>query len=708
MAMPSSMTTRVIACLVAAGAIATAGATPAAASPDLPEIDLSEADRCDFIASPDNRLCLLPFPNDYYTVRDASTRTGRRVNLNTEAMPANASGTHIDAAPYNLNDGFSPGQPIVLQVPGLDGSEDLRASGAVPINDIGSFRRRRAPIVLIDAETGKRKPIWAEIDSNATSPEDVALLIHPATNLRSKHRYIAALRNLKTAEGEEIPAPAGFRYYRDDVSSDQQAIEDRRPHFERLFRILKRAGIGRGGLYLAWDFTVASDRSIAERLLHMRDDAFGQLGDTNLENRKVRGSSPPFAVDEVTDFTPAQNTNIAREVAGTVTVPCYLAPNCAPGGRFQLNGDGLPTRNGSWDANFRCLIPRSALGGEPARTLLFAHGLFGSVSALDSPLLQGFANDHKFVPCGTDSIGMSTNDLGNTGGILTDLSNFPDLADRTQQGLLNHLYLGRAMIHPEGFSAHPAFHADGTGGTPSVIDTGRLYFEGNSQGGILGGVLTAIAPDFNRAVLGVPAMRFSLLLSRATPFDRFSAVLYPNYPDELARPLIISLTQMLWDRSDPNGYARRMTDRPFSNTPKHRVLMAVAFGDHQVTNWAADVEARTIGASTHAPVLDPGRWPGVDKLWNIPRIKGYPFKGSAIVYSDTGPIRPDPANPGATVGVPPPPLENVPNRAGEDPHGAPRGTPAVLSMIDRFLAPKGKLTNPCGNAPCYAGEFTGP
>jgi hypothetical protein len=707
--MPPSIVARLAACAITATAIA-ASAAPAAATPDLPEIDLSEADGCDFIAEPANRLCLLPFPSDYYTVRDGSTRTGRRIDLKAEAMPANASGAHIDVRPYNLNDGFSPGQPIVLQVPGIDSTEDLRATGAVPINDIGSFKRRRQPIVLIDAETGKRKPIWAEVDSNATDPEDVAVEIHPARNLRGKHRYIVALRNLKTAGGEEITAPAAFRYYRDDVPSDQHAIEERRPHFERMFRTLRRAGIGRKSLYLAWDFTVASDRNIADRLLRMRDDAFAQLGDRNLSNRKVEGDSPAFTVDEVTNLTPAQNADIVRNVTGTVTVPCYLAPDCGPGGRFQLDPRALPTRHGTWSANLRCIVPRSAVAGPAARArvMLFGHGLFGSVAQLSSGLLQRFANAHNFVICATDQIGMSSGDLPNTARILADISDFPELGDRVQQGLLNELYLGRTMIHPDGLSSHPAFHVDGTAGSPSVLDTSHLYYEGNSQGGILGGALTAVAPDFNRAVLGVPAMRFSLLLPRAIPFDRFAAVLYPNYPDQLARPLMMSLTQMLWDRSDPNGYARRMTTRPLPDTPKHKVLMAVAFGDHQVTNFASDVEARTIGASAHVPVLDPGRFPNVEVLWNVPAIKRYPFKGSAIVYSDIGPVRPDPSDPGETIGTPPPPLANVPNRAGEDPHGAPRGVPAAEAIANAFLAPRGRIINPCGSSPCYAGGFTGP
>jgi len=91
-----------------------------------------------------------------------------------------------------------------------------------------------------------------------------------------------------------------------------------------------------------------------------------------------------------------------------------------------------------------------------------------------------------------------------------------------------------------------------------VIDTSAVFYDGNSQGGILGGALTAVAPDFTRAGLGVPAMRFSMLLPRATPFDQFAAVLYPNYPDELARPLVAEAG----DLQDCDGaqHARQLGD----------------------------------------------------------------------------------------------------------------------------------------------------
>ena len=683
-------------------------AAPAQAK--LPRIDTSDSDRCDFIAKPNNGLCLLPFPDDYYTVSDPDTLTGRRINLKTAAMPANVDGKHIDARPYNLNDGFSPGQPIVLKVPGLNSIAAMNRTGAVPINHIGRYRDPGQPIVLLDADTGKRVPIWSEIDSNATKPATVALEIHPARNLAAQHRYIVALRNLKTAGGETIQAPAAFRYYRDSVPSDQPAINQRRNHFEGIFQTLKNAGIGRQNLYLAWDFTVASDWNIAQRVLSMRRDAFAELGDTKLADRVVQGTSPAFNVTSVTNFTLAQNPRVAREVKGTFTVPCFLAPDCAPGGRFQLNDNGVPTRHGDWTANFDCIIPRSAVQGtpSPARPSLYGHGLFGSASEVTSSGQAELANTYNFVLCATDEIGMSSSDLPNTAGIIRDLSEFPELADRLQQGLLNELYLGRVMIHRQGFSSDPAFHVNGTLATPSVIDRSQLYYDGNSQGGIMGGALTAISPDFTRAALGVPAMRYSLLLPRSVDFDSFAAILYPRYPDELARPLLLSLIQMLWDRGEPNGFAHRMTDLPLPNTPPHKVLLNVAFGDHQVTNWAADVEARTIGASTHSPILDPGRWPDVDELFGIPRIQSYPFTGSAIVYWDIGPVRPDPDNPGQTIGVPPPPIENVPNREGEDPHGAPRGAPDALRMVSQFLRPQGAITDVCAGHPCYAGGWTGP
>ncbi|HEY4869250.1 MAG TPA: hypothetical protein VII79_04510 [Candidatus Dormibacteraeota bacterium] len=274
--------------------------------------------------------------------------------------------------------------------------------------------------------------------------------------------------------------------------------------------------------------------------------------------------------------------------------------------------------------------------------------------------------------------------------------------------MLDELYLGRAMVSPSGFTTNAAFHQDGTLASPSVLNIGHLYYNGNSQGGIMGGALTAVSPDFTRASLGVPAMNYSVLLPRSVDFDQFAAFLYPSYPDEESRPLIFDLMQLLWDRGEPDGYAARMTSNPLPDTPAHQVLLDVAFGDHQVTDYQAEVEARTIGARAHRPVLYKDRWPSGQPLWGVSAIKPYPYTGSAIYFWDGGPIRESSPGSGQFVGTEPPPFENLPNRSGQDPHGLPRATAAEQQLVSDFFAGAVQTRDRCNNGPCFSGSFTGP
>ena len=648
----------------------------------------------------DPAVCLQPWPNDYFTVADPATDTGRRLDLNILAMPRNVAGNPIRPDEWNRSDGFSPGQKITTKVPGLDTPTAFENTGAVPITDMAQSFRENQPIVVINAETRQRHLIWSELDSNPTNPADVNLLIRPGVNFKEGTRYIVALRRLRDTSGTLIQAQLPFRTYRDNIPSSDPAVEARRPHMESIFTTLGHAGIDRDDLYLAWDFTVASKRNLSERALSIRDDAFAQLGDTNLGNLRVEGTAPAFTVSSVTDYTAAQDDEIARRVEGTIPVPCYLnAPGCPPGSRFAyLPGSSVPQRTpgNTQLANFVCLIPRVAVDGEqvvPSRASLYGHGLLGGASEITAGNIKSMANEHNFVFCATDWSGMSTQDVPNIATILGDLSNFASLADRAQQGFVNFMYLGRAMIHPQGFSNDPAFRFTKGSTTTSVLDTRRLFYDGNSQGGIMGGSLTALAPDFNRAVLGVPGMNYSTLLRRSVDFDEYAQVLYANYPNELERPLILSLIQNLWDRGEANGYAHHMTRDPYANTPPHTVLMHVAFGDHQVANVTAEVEARTINAGVRLPALDPGRHTDVFPFYRAWKFNTYPYAASALVYWDSG--------------SPTPPTGNVPPRAGQDPHSHPRSSPAARLQKSEFLKLGGRVVNVCGTQPCYANGYTG-
>jgi len=387
-----------------------------------------------------------------------------------------------------------------------------------------------------------------------------------------------------------------------------------------------------------------------------------------------------------------------------------LVPSCAPGGTFHLDTSGAPIQNGSWTANFDCIIPDSVTSGpaEAGRPSLYGHGLLGSANEVASSPQRSLSQAHKIVQCATDEIGMAESDVGSVVTSLENESGFPTVADRLQQGLLDELFLGRAMISSSGFTTDPAFHQDDTLGTGSVLDTSHLFYNGNSQGGIMGGALTAVSPDFTRASLGVPAMNYSVLLPRSVDFNEFAQVLDPSYPNETTRPLVLGIIQMLWDRGEPDGYAERMTSNPLPDTPAHQVVMDVAFGDHQVTDYQAEVEARTIGASAHRPTLYHGRWAGMNALWGVPSINHYPYTGSAVYFWDIGPVRESPLGSGKTVGVEPPPFENLPNNSGEDPHSAPRAAPAEQQLVSDFFDGAVLKADNCGHGPCYAGSFTGP
>lgn len=613
----------------------------------------------------DGGSCMLPFPNDVLTMPDASTATGKRVVLKSPWVPAPVGGPAFDPTEWNRQDGFSPGSAIIVPSNGIDPGQ----SGLPPLTDIEASLAPDSPIVLVDVATDEQMPVWAELDANAPSDDERVLFIRPARNLLDGHTYAVGIGQVRNASGAVLPAPSGFA-----------ACQRPTPHPSRRVRVqceasqaaATEAGLALADTYLAWSFTVASTRNLAERAVHMRDEVLG--GTAGL-------TAAPFTV---TSATPRDDGT--TRVDGTFEVPSYLTGDGAPGSRLNLGPDDLPEPNGTITAPFTCTVPDSART-TPARPSLYGHGLLGTGSQANSGYTREFAVAHNLVLCGTDYLGMADEDLANTVGILSDLSRFSELVDRNQQGILDTLVLGRLMTRPDGFARAAAFQGDGGGSV--IADTGgEVFYYGNSQGGINGGAVVALGTDIRRGVLGVPGMNYSTLLQRSVDFDPFFGLLANGYPSATDRTIMLSMTQMLWDRGEANGYANHMTSDPLPGSPTSEVLLHVAFGDHQVAQITADVMARTYGAATNDPPLAPGRVPDVTPLWGIDRIPAFPYDGSALIYWDSG--------------TPAPPIENRPNRAGEDPHGDPRYDPEAQLQMSDFLMPGGTVTDVCGGAPCTA------
>lgn len=631
------------------------------------------ADPCDPL---DPSGCMLPFPNDFYTVPTTSTPTGRRISFPLGAFPTARGAAAVDVGPWEQNDGFSPGSTILIHVPGIS----LSMSRIATISDIGQSLAKDSPIVLLDATTGKRWPVWAELDADDRDAATQLLIIHPARNLAEGHRYIVALRDLRTARGAPIgPSPAfgeavlGLTdQFPEKFSPLSSAYAD---HLRGVLATLSRAGVSNGGLYAAWDFTVASRQNLTSPELDMRNEVFHQLG----------SQVPSYRVTKVvTD--PKDVPSLAREVTGTFNVPSFLSePAGEPGTELITNADGMPVESGDVQvAAFDCEIPKASTADHPGHVGIYGHGLFGSSIEVYASSVPQFSNAYDYVFCGTDWYGLSSSTLALAASVVTNFGHFPSLSASLMQSLIDAEVLGRLMDTPNGFAANPAFETATR--RPLIKPTSGLVYYGNSEGGIMGGAFISLSTDVRRAVLGVPGMDYAVLLPRSADFAPFLGPLDAAYPSKAAQQLGFDLIQMLWDRAEADGYAEQMTGG-LPGTPSHQVLLEEAFGDHQVANIATETEARTIGAAIREPALAGGRSDQREPFWGLPPLRNG-SKGPALTVWDSG--------------VPPAPLADRPPTKGPDPHDTvPRAVPAFWRQMNTFFT-TGTVINPCGSAPCKA------
>jgi hypothetical protein len=598
----------------------------------------------------DPSRCLLPFPSDTYTRADPSTPTGRRLDIPATGTPANREGKHIDPTEWNRNDGFSPSSVGLTLIPGLDAGR----SELPPQTDVAQSLAPKSPVVVLDVTTGKRVPAWAEFD--LSTPRGHRLLrIVPAVGLTEGHRVAIALRGLERSDGSAIaPSAAYANLIAHPTAYDRTWLD-----------ALDNAGLPPSQLTLAWSFTVASAQGLSGRLRHMWSETSAALAT----------GAPPFSI------TGSDDAGAARVVRGTFVMPNYLTGKGGPGSVFNNAGDpnGIPRRNGTMKDDFVCTVPKNAHAAS-APFVLYGHGLLGSRD--EAVGIGTVAASAGIGFCAVDELGMSSADIPAVLKELGDLSLFRTQADRLQQGALGFLELGRLLASNQGFGTNRAFQ-DGRGG--SIIDAKKLSLLGASQGGILDGAPSSIATDWNRVILAVGGMGYNLLLRRSVDFDRFAVPFGAAYPNPVDQAISLELMQLLWDRGENTGYAQHLTTAPYPGTNAKTVLMLEAFGDHQVANVGTEKLARTLGIARRSPTLAPGRSTDVQPFFGIDPLASLPHEGSGLVVWDFG--------------TPAPPPAEVPNRAGEDPHGKLADEPRALALVAAFVN-EGTIIDVCGGGPC--------
>ena len=466
------------------------------AGPDLLHVEIQA--ECDNV-NPD--YCMIPWPSSRYLVADSTTNTGWRVDYLPEAFPLNKEDYPLDVSPYNRQDGFPPSAQIITMFPGELVGTDLAFH-----DDYGRSVAADHPVVLLDMETGMLVPHFAEFDVRYDEPilgepPQIMMYIRPSRRLEEDRRYAVGIRGLTYTDGGAVEASPVFAALRDGVITDAAQVEARRPAFEEIFAALGEAGAERSSLIQAWDFHTASGEALWGDILAMRDDAMERIGDAGLG----------CTIETVTDD---YNGETYRLVEGTITAPLYMDSEWSPA-RLVRGDDGLPAYQRDHEVPFLATIPQSLAepGAAPGRLLTNGHGFFDSREEITYGWFRGWTNDAAMVAVATDWAGMSIDDVASAATALADVSKFPMVTERLMQGVINTLVLTRTMAGV--CSEEDAFQIDGQ----LVFDPDELYYQGTSQGSIMGATTMALSQDIERAVLHVGAGVYPLMESRSTNFN---------------------------------------------------------------------------------------------------------------------------------------------------------------------------------------------
>ncbi len=605
--------------------------------------------------------CLLPYPSDVFLVDDATMPSGKRLVLEEPARFKQMDGYGVDFTRLHKSDGFSHMPSIVAVFPVLLSQDNLlnyTKDYAQTANGVG-------PTVLVDAATGERILHIAELDPLTQEPGKQTIIIRPLVRLKNRTRYVVGLRDLRDVAGAAVAPPEGFRRVRDNSPMGSPKLAALAQRYDaQVFPVLETAGFARASLQLAWDFTTQSMENVSGDMLTARAAVVAALDQT-----------PPAI--RVTDVRENENANTWRRVEGLMDVPSIMASE-EFGSLLNRDANGRVIIAGTTQVAFTVLIPvsvRDDAAARPVRVMQYGHGFFGSRSEVLGGFVTPYMNEHKMVVVAVDWWGMSVPDVT---VVVDDLLNNMDqtmrFTDRVHQGMMNQIALEYVVKHTLG--SLPQLQI---GGVP-VFNPDELYYYGNSQGHILGGVFFSLSRFIDRGVLGVGGMGFfSLIAPRARPFITYLELIRMTVTDPLEQQKLLAVGQSGFDRVDPGTYAvitRSNTVQP--GPTQRRILMQTGLGDAQVPSIAAESHARTLAL----PLM-------------VPSVKEFPG-----LQDVTGPVD-DSAYVQFNFNLPDNPLPGTFPVFPEDEnlvHEAVRRSIPGKAQADGFLRPNGVITHTCNGA----------
>lgn len=592
-----------------------------------------------------------PFPSDRFTLPDSGQNTGLRVNLPFPNCATNPSDC-LDVALLNQLDGFNTQPRLSLA---FDGAIDPNSvtSSTIFLVRLGSLSAPNdAPPTII----GINQVVW--------DPATLTLFAQSNDHLEQHTSYLLVVTDgVLDANENPVQASSDFENFRHNLNFGQTKDAQLKLYREELIRILSADvldsvadGLSHKNIVTASIFTTGS---VTNTLESIRDQVKTAPAPPVNFNLGTHGERTVFAVSSVIGILYGQQTK--------TTGPLHVVPVPTPAlqvfpgsvatlafGKFTANdwetaGDFIPvvpTRTGvpavqsTEDLYFNVFIPAGTRPTNGWPVAIFGHG-FGdnkddSPYAVASTLAHNGiatiainAQGHGFGAGGTLTViqgtGATVLPAGGRGvdqngdGIIGSTDGLFSTGAETDLGTRDGLQETVADLMQVVRAIQGGIDVDNDG-LPD-LDPNRIYYFGQSLGGIYGTIFLGIESDVHTGVPNVPGGSLTDIAVRSPGFRSLLALFLaarvpsllnggPNgftdnlplrnlppfvniTPGAIAIQTLIDHSNWLQQAGDPVPWARFIREEPLPGNSAKNVIISFARGDETVPNPTATALIRS-------------------------------------------------------------------------------------------------------------------